>query len=333
MAFDNAPERTEQATPRHREDARKEGRYAYSAELVGGVMILSAICALLIFGGQMGAGLLEVFRNNVLPNLKSPAATLDLDVVKTQQIAAQSFWQFMSLVGPLFAVLVTAALASNIAQVGWFLTPEKLEPNFDRINPAQGWQRLFSLSTWIKAFVSLCKVAVLAAAVYFVMRGRVGALTSLGREKLIDASETAWSLALRTSLAMAGVLALFGLIDYVREHRKFESSIKMTRQEVRDELRREEGDPLIKRRIRQLQRKRASLKMLQAVPRASVVITNPTHYAVALEYRPGTKTAPKVVAKGTGALAPPHSRHCPQTRRVGDGAAARGACALPDGAG
>jgi flagellar biosynthetic protein FlhB len=299
VAFDNAPERTEQATPRRREDARKEGRYAYSAELVGGIMILSAICALLLFGGSMGSGLLEVFRGSF--EIKNP--TSEFDLRKVSEIASNSFSQFLNLVGPIFAVLVAAALASNIAQVGWFLTPQKLEPDFNRINPAQGWQRLMSLSTLFKAIASLCKVAVLVAAVYFVMRSRTGQLTNLGREKFAGATETAWSLVLRTSLAMAGVLLLFGLIDYFRERRKFESSIKMTRQEIRDEIRQEEGDPTVKRRIRQLQRERSNVKMLQAVPRATVVVTNPTHFAVALQYTAGGKAAPKVVAKGTGAVA------------------------------
>jgi flagellar biosynthetic protein FlhB len=252
-----------------------------------------------MFGSGMGAGLLDVFKTNF--EIRNPRA--EFDVKKVSEIASNSFAQFMSLVGPIFAVLVTAALASNLAQVGWFLTPQKLEPDFERISPASGWQRLMSLSTAIKAVVSLFKVLVLAAAVYFVMRGRVAQLTGLGREKFAGATETAWALVLRTSLAMAGVLMLFGLIDYFRERRKFEASIKMTRQEIRDEIRQDEGDPTVKRRIRQLQRERSNLKMLTAVPRATVVVTNPTHYAVALEYTQGGKAAPKVVAKGTGAMA------------------------------
>lgn len=304
MAFDTGPERTEEATPKRREEAREQGQVAFSAELVGGLVVLAALAGLLAFGRQTGAGLLDLFRTE-LSRLRAHAerGAGEFDVARARVLAAGCFERFLALVGPLFALVAAVAFGANVAQVGWHLTPDRLEPDFERLNPANGLQRLFSLPAFGKGLVALLKVAVLAAVAYAVLHGRVGTLTGLGYGRLAGSVAAAWDLCLRLSLWMAAALVLFGAADYAWQRRRFEASIRMTKPEIKEEQKREEGDPLIRQRVRRLQRERARQQMLRAVPRATVVVTNPTHVAVALEYKTGAGAAPLVVAKGAGAIA------------------------------
>jgi flagellar biosynthesis protein FlhB len=298
MAFDTAPERTEEATPKRREEAREQGQVAFSAELVGGLVVLAALVGLWAFGRRTGAGLLDLFRSEL-----SRLGRGEFDAARVRVLAVRCYERFLALVGPLFALVVAVAFGVNVAQVGWHLAPARLEPDFERLNPANGLGRLFSAPALGKGLVALLKVMVLAAVAYAVLHGRVGTLTGLGYGRLSGSVAAAWELCLRLAVWLGAALALFGAVDYAWQRRRFEASIRMTKQEVKEEQKREEGDPLIRQRVRRLQRERARQRMMQAVPRATVVVTNPTHVAVALEYKAGAGAAPVVVAKGAGFVA------------------------------
>jgi flagellar biosynthetic protein FlhB len=194
-------------------------------------------------------------------------------------------------------------VAACVAQAGFHILPERLAPEFERISPAAGFGRVFSFHSAQRVGLGLLKAAVLVAVAIVVIRGRWGTVVGLDRGTIEEALASGWELCLRLALYLAGTLVVFGALDYAVQWRRLELALRMTKQELKDEVRREEGDPLIRARIRQLQRQRAQLRLQKVVPRATVVITNPTHYAVALRYNRATDRAPVVLAKGAGVMA------------------------------
>ncbi len=242
--------------------------------------------------------MLNVFRTELQhpfhPELSSNGA---------RELMVRVAFRMLSVLMPLFGVLLAIGVAASIVQVGFHINTEKLEPDFNRLNPATGWKRLFSLSALFRGFLMILKVIALAVVAYIVLEGRAGILTGLSRGRLGDATTLGWQLVMRLALYLAAGVAGVSAIDYFYQRRRFETSLRMTRQELKDEMKQEEGDPQIKARVRQIQRDRARQKMLREVPKATVVITNPTHYAVALRYVGGRDAAPVLVAKGVGPLA------------------------------
>jgi flagellar biosynthetic protein FlhB len=188
-----------------------------------------------------------------------------------------------------------------VAQVGFQINTEKMTPNFEKLNPANGLQKLFSFAALVRGLLTLLKVIALGAVAYWVLEPRVGVITTLSRDRLRGATEAGWAVVMRLAVYLVAAVVLVALLDYVYQRRRFEQSLRMTREEVKRELKEEEGDPQIKARIRQMAKEWARRKMLTEVPKATVVVTNPTHYAVALRYDPARgDDAPVVVAKGTG---------------------------------
>ncbi len=204
---------------------------------------------------------------------------------------------------PFFGLLLAVGVGASVAQVGFQINTEKLELKPDRLNPVNGVGKLFSGSSVVRGLLTVLKVLAVGAVAYFVLDGRGGSVVSLGRGRLTGAAPVAWELVLRLSLYLAGAVALVAIIDYVYQRRRFERSLMMTKEELKQELKQEDGDPQIKARIRQIARERTRRRALTEVPKATVVVTNPTHYAVALRYDPVRDTAPVVIAKGKGAFA------------------------------
>jgi flagellar biosynthetic protein FlhB len=162
---------------------------------------------------------------------------------------------------------------------------------------------VFSKQAAGRVVTSILKVIALVLISWFVIRNRLAVILSLNQGSVTDAVSSGWGLCIRLLIFLAAALVLIGIIDYVLQWRRVESALRMTRQELKEEVKREEGDPLIRNRIRQIQRERARQRTLTAVPRATVVITNPTHLAIALKYERGSDRAPIVLAKGKGLLA------------------------------
>lgn len=298
MAEDVDPEsKTEDPSPRRREEARRQGQIPFSTELVGAAVLLAAVVGLIYFGRGIGDGLLDVFRTDLREAFRP-----DLTPALAQELFTRLLLRALGVLTPFFGALLAAGVAASVAQVGLQITPEKLEFKPDRLNPADGAKRLFSVAALVKGGLGLLKVAAIGGVAYWVLEGRGGVLLTLGRQTLGGAAEAAWALALRLALYLVGATAFIAAIDYFYQRRRFEVGLRMTKQELKDELKQEEGDPQLKHRMRQLARERMKKKMLTAVPKATVVITNPTHYAVALRYTAGD-AAPVVVAKGAGAFA------------------------------
>ncbi len=290
--------KTEEPTLRRREEARRQGQVPFSAELVGSMVLLAGVVGLIVFGTGLWHAMLGVVVHD-WPRLFQPHFGIEQAV----ELLSRTLTRLLAALLPFLGVLLAVGVAASVAQVGFLINTEKLAPDFDKLNPAKGLSRLFSLASLVKAGLMLLKVAALAGVAYLIVEGRAGVLTSLSQGPLAWSVAAAWAIVLRLALFLAAAIVGVAILDYIYQRYQFEQSLRMTKEEVKRELKEEEGDPLVKARLRQIARERTRRKMLAAVPQATVVITNPSHYAVALRYTPATDDAPVVVARGRGLLA------------------------------
>ncbi len=298
MADEQGQLRTEEPTPRRREEAAKRGQIAFSPELTSAAVIIAAALFLMFVGPATGGRMLGVFRSEL-----ATAPDRELDISRVREIGEHLFGRFIATLGPIFAVLAAAAITACVAQVGFRILPEKLALDFERISPAAGFARVFSLQSVQRALLAFIKATAVAAVAVMLFRNRGGVILGMSHAGVEEAIASGWGIFIRLVLYFAGILAVVGTIDYVFQWRRLESVLRMTRQEVKDEAKLHEGDPLVRARIRNLQKQRARQRTMAAVKSATVVVTNPTHYAVALRYERNKDRTPVVVAKGAGHVA------------------------------
>jgi flagellar biosynthetic protein FlhB len=289
--------KTEPPSPRRRERAYEEGQAAVSPELNSGVVLFIGTLGLLLLARTIGGGLLAQTRFDlaILPYS-------DLTGADVQRLFVAKFWQALGGVGLLLGLLFSATLAVGVGQVGLHFNVARVAVNWERIVPFQ-LQRLLSWNNLARGLFLFAKVGVVAAAAWWVLGPRAREITNLDDGSLVGALAGAWDVIIRAALIMAGALLVIGVADYALQRWRFERSLYMSKQEMKEEIKREEGNPQIKARVRKLQRETARRKMFHQVQRATVVVTNPTHLAVALRYESGTMAAPKVVAKGADYIA------------------------------
>ncbi len=295
MSNDDAGEKTEQPTPRRRQEAREEGQVARSMDLTAAIALLGALVTLRLLGPYMLEAMLGLTRA-----LGDTPQVSSIDLLRWIKRAAYAAAQ-MTL--PFMALLVVITVAATAAQSGLLLTWKKLALKPERINPVSGFKRLFSGDALSRLAVGLLKIGAVAGVAYLTIAGGITEVLSTG---VLDAggvftksSEMLFDLALKLGL----VLLALGVLDYAIQRWKLEKQLRMSKQEIRDEMKKMEGDPLLKQRRRQMQQRIAQQRINAEVPRADVVVTNPTHFAVALRYDESAMTAPKVTAKGKDFLA------------------------------
>jgi flagellar biosynthesis protein FlhB len=299
VADDIDPEsKTEDASPKRREDARRQGQIPFSSELVGATTLLAGVVALANFGAPLGGAMLGIFRDDLPRIAHGQFTAADVQTLFTRIVVA-----VLVALLPVLGAMVAGGVAASVVQAGFQITPERLEWKLDRLDPVAGFGRLFSFGSVMKGLLAVMKVVAVAAVAYVIVTGRAGVIAGLARDTVGGAAFASWTVVTKLAVALAAAAFLISLVDTVYQRRKFENSLRMTKQEVKEELKESEGDPQLKARMRQLARERAKRKMLAEVPKATVVITNPTHYAVALRYNAATDLAPVLVAKGTGAVA------------------------------
>lgn len=291
-------EKTEKATPRKRREARKKGQVARSKELPAVTVLISSLISLTLAGGLMQQQMKTMIKTTFsLFTLK------DLTTVSILQHGQSLLLHFAVVVGPLFmAVFITAVLA-NVMQVGFLLSGESIKPKLSKLDPVKGLGRLFSKQSLMELLNALLKLAIVGGVAYWTVRGEYDRVMMLGGMEvegiLLGTAQTVLKIAIRCTLAMI----LIVIVDYAYRKWEFENRIKMSKKEVKDEFKRTEGDPMIKSRIRSVQLEMAKKRMMHEVPEADMVITNPTHLAVALKYDSLSMNAPKVLAKGAGRVA------------------------------
>lgn len=298
MPEDTGGERTIPATPRKRERTREEGNVARSQDLSSAWALGAALLAMMYFGSDMWREMLDSGRFFI-----GHLDEIVRGAVPVERLAAEAMLFLARSAGPFVIAMLAAGLAINLLQVGVLFTAKPLMPKIERLNPVTGMRKFANVRAFAELVKSLAKLAVAVGIAWLTLSARTREmlfLTLLTPEELIPA---VGDLIFAVWWRIVAAMGVIGLLDYGFQRWQYERDIRMTQKEFRDELREMEGDPRIRRRVRQIQRQLAMQRMMAEVPKADVIITNPTHYAVALRYIMDEMTAPVVVAKGARLLA------------------------------
>jgi flagellar biosynthetic protein FlhB len=293
-------QRTEQPTQRRVEDARKRGQVARSRELDSAIVLLAAYGVFRFGGATMWSGM-ERLLTDSFSELSENPLTVDL----TASVGVALIGSAVLLLAPLFGAIAVLSVLGGIAQTGGpMFSMDGLKPQLKRMSPVSGAKRLFaSKQSYVQLMKSLAKFALLGGVAGLALRSRWDELAGLGVATSLPQSlgllmDIAFSIVLQVAL----VLVLLAVADYLFQRYDLIGQLRMTKQEVKDELRQSEGDPMVKAQMARMRRSFMA-RVMEAVPKADVVLVNPTHYAVALKYDPTSSVAPVVLAKGTGLIA------------------------------
>ncbi|RAI72766.1 flagellar biosynthesis protein FlhB [Pseudomonas fluorescens] len=295
---ESGQDKTEDPTEKRKQDSREKGEVARSKELNTLAIMLVGASALLIFGGAMAQDMMELMRINfslpreVILDQRSMATYL----MRSGQIALWS-------IQPVMITLVLAAIIGPISLGGWLFAASSMAPKFSRLNPGPGLKRMFSTKSLVELLKALAKFIIILFVALAVLSSDIDDLLRIAHEPLEMAIIHSLQVVGWSTLWMACGLILIAVVDVPVQLWESHKKLLMTKQEVRDEHKDQEGRPEVKQRIRQLQREMSQRRMMAAIPEADVVITNPTHYAVALKYDPEKGNAPVLLAKGTDFLA------------------------------
>lgn len=293
------PEQTEKATPKRRQEARQRGQIGKSSELAGagvfltGVFVLHALApeTLLSIGGAMQAILWRIHEHQ------------DFTVASVWMLYARVMLGAGMLLGVLFAASLVVGVGINVLQTGGLVSFKAIAPSFSKINPAAGLQRLFSKHVLVNLGKQLLKLGAVLVIIYTTIAGNIGTLMTVGQMPPAQIIGFTGDLAYGLGWKFGMLLIVVGLLDLAYERWQYEENLKMSKQEIKDEHRQAEGNPEARGAIKRRQREFARRRMMAAVPKATVVVTNPTHFAVALEWDEHTMDAPVVRAKGADLLA------------------------------
>ena len=295
-------EKTEPATSKKLSDARSEGQVCKSRELDQALALVGLFLTLKVAVSFMGSTFLEVF-SDIYNKIPDTEAATELSTVAVMSYMQHAALLSLKLAGPFFVVGFLIAFVSNLVQVKWKVSTKPLQPKLDKFNPVNGFKRMFSKDSLFELLKSIVKIAMIAIIAYTSIRSHLQEIFLLYHITLNQAIALVGSIVIDVGLKIAIVYCVVGAVDYLYQKHKFNEDMKMTKQEVKDEMKNSEGDPQIKSKQRQRMQEASRRRMMQDVPQADVVITNPTHYAVALKYDAGTGTAPILVAKGADLIA------------------------------
>lgn len=293
-----AQEKTEPPTPRKLQEARRKGQVAKSRDLTAALLLLAMIILAYAWVDQSA----QAFQAYLAEYLRT-----SLHYRLPEEHLIRALWDFgleLALItAPVFIVAILAALLANLIQVGFLFAPEVIKPRAGRINPIQGFKRIFSLRSLVELLKSILKIVITAAVVYLVIRSRIHELLLIVFKHPLQIFEAITDILL--AAATAGGIAFFVLsvFDFMFQRYEHFKNLRMTRQEIKEEMKHTEGDPHLKSWLRRRQREIALNQIRREVPAATVVVTNPEHYAVALRYDEEEMQAPTVTAKGAGYLA------------------------------
>lgn len=298
MAGGDSGERTEAATPRKRNELRRQGQVAKSQDFSSMVVFMGTILVLHAAGSAAGLRLRDYLKTSLTEAHQVPL---------TSHVLYAKSWQSMALIGSTIGPWVCTAMALgvlvNMLQTGFLVAPQAMKPNFNRLNPLTGFTRFFSARGLVETVKAVAKIAIISWIAWSTISGGYAQMLTTIRMDLPSILGTIGDMLFRLATRIIGFLLVLSAADYGYQKYSFEKSIRMTKQEVKMESKQQEGDPLIKSRIRAKQRQMAKRRMLSDVPLADVIITNPTHFAVALKYDSAAMAAPQVVAKGADLLA------------------------------
>lgn len=296
MAEDNG-EKTEEATQARREDFRKRGQVAYSKELGSSLFLLASAGAIFLLSKFFFGELYELFKFSYGPELIT--AIRSGDILPALRLAGT---KLMMLLAPVMGITLFIGVGSTVMQIGFLSVEDALAPNFDKINPLEGAKRLFSLRNVVEALKAILKLCLIFGIVYLVLKAEIWNIPKLISYSVEQLVHYMGSVTVKLFGSIGVAMVALTAADYFFQRWDLEKKMMMSKQEVKEENKSREGDPLIKARIRRVQREMANRRMMDKVPQADVIITNPTHIAVALKYGENLP-APQLIAKGGDLIA------------------------------
>lgn len=291
-------EKTEEATPKKKREAKKKGQVAKSKEVPLAATLFTALLLFVSIGGYIGTNLMSSTSYFLSANMKQ-----DFSYGSILKIIYTIMVRSSLIILPIVVPIMLMGVLGNFIQTGVMLSGEGLTPKLSKLNPLSGFKKMFSMKTVVNTIKDMAIVSVVGYIGYSYVKGQYSYILSMGFLNLIDIPSAFSSIAIGILFRVSLFMVLIAIIDYVYQRYNFNKDLKMSKQEVKEEYRQEEGDPQIKSKIRQKQREMSAQRMMQAVPEATVIVTNPTHIAIALRYEDGKDEAPKVIAKGTGFVA------------------------------
>jgi flagellar biosynthetic protein FlhB len=293
-------DKTEKATPKKRQDARKKGQVFQSKDLSAAIVLISIVMTLRIYGSYMYYEIYGFF-HKVMGEFLDIENRLEIhDVMRFYQ---ELFMVFLKVLLPMFGVTVIMAIAVQLAQIGILFTTETLGFKLEKINPLKGFKRIFSLNSLVELMKSIIKIGIIGYVGYAYINQRSVEIMNMMDMDIFSIAVLMMELVLSVAIRMTGVLFIIGILDYGYQWWSYEKNLKMSKKEIKDEYKQQEGNPEVKSKIKQKQKQMSMQRMMQEVPKADVVITNPTHFAVAIKYDSSKSEAPFVVAKGQDYLA------------------------------
>ncbi len=294
-------EKTEEATPKKLDDARKEGQVAKSHELVTAFSLIALFGSLKVFMSYLVTHFVDCF-----PLIYNSIEVYSEGVFErnfAQMYLNEAMKRVMLIALPMLAAAFVIGFAVNVFQVQWKPTAKPLEPKFSKLDPIKGFKRMFSLDKLVELLKALVKIAVVGYLAYSTFKDQVGIVSLVYSLELFPAVMLIGNVVINFGLKVSMVFLVIGVADYIYQKFKFARDMRMTKQEIKDEYKQTEGDPKIKGQIRQKMREASQRRMMQKLPEADVVITNPTHLACAIKYDRETAEAPVLIAKGADYLA------------------------------
>ena len=294
-----AGEKTEKATPKKRQDARKKGQVLKSQDVTAAFLLLLTFMFLYFYAPFMLEGIFGFLTQSLIRNLN--IETLNAGVV--QEMYTEMIKEMAVIALPIMIVAMIAGIGANYLQFGFLFSTETLKIDLKKMDPIKGIKKVISLRSIINLVKSLLKVSFIGTVTTVIIIINLEEVLALALHSPWESLTTVAKLAGMMGIAASLMLVFIALLDYLYEKYEYEKNLKMSKQDIKDEYKNSEGDPLIKSKIKQRQREMAMRRMMSEVPNADVVITNPTHYAIALKYDEANMDAPKVVAKGTDFVA------------------------------
>ena len=297
-------EKTEEPTAKKLEDARKEGQVAKSKEIANGLGLLALFLLLKIMVGSIGTSFLESFsmvynRIPVICKLNGGASPMG-DI---SMLLRTVMLRLLIILLPVLLIGFAVAFVSDLFQVKWRPTSKPLQPKFSKLNPLNGVKKIFSAQSLVELVKSVAKILLIALVTYSYINNKIGLLYALYDMSMMQAVNLIGETVIELGIRISAIYMIIAGADFMYQKYKFKNDMKMTKQEVKEEYKNAEGDPEIKGKIKARMREASQRRMMQAIPKADVVITNPTHYAVAIRYDTEVAPAPIVVAKGSDYLA------------------------------
>ena len=291
-------QKTEEPTERRLQKAREEGDVPKSQEISSWFVLVAGLAVLAFLAPSVSGDLARI-----LSVFLARPHEISMDLGAAMELAASTGLRLTVILGLAFLALVIAAAAGNLVQTGLMFTPKKIAPKIDKLNPVEGLKRTFGPQGWMNFAKGVGKMALVAAAIFIVLWPRRDELVAMPALAPVGLLREVYDAAIQLLIAALIVYAVIAVADFMFQKREFIQRNKMSLKEVRDEFKETEGDPQVRAKLRQIRQERAQRRMMARVPDASVVITNPTHYAVALEYEQGRTPAPICLAKGTDEVA------------------------------